>query len=191
MRCVITGHTIGIGKAIAEYFSSKGWEVIGLSRSNGYDVNSRYDDMVQVARTADLFVNNMSRNNCQVRFLHDLIGKVSKIICCGSIAADFHQQIKDQYSQEKLELKNLCKQYSMTHQDYTKILHLNISLTQDSIETDCGVPHSDIVNSIEFWLSNQRVNNIEFELKLNPLTIKNIKNEFGIDVTSFSDLHRS
>lgn len=184
MRCVITGHTVGIGKEIADYFKSKGWEVIGLSRSNGFDVFTRYNDMLEIAKTADLFVNNMSRDNCQIKFLNDLVGHIPKIICCGSIAADYSHYLKDQYSQEKLELKKLCKKYSLTHQDKTKILHLNISLTEDSIESDCGVPHSDIVNAVNFWMSNSRVNNIEFELKLNQLTLENLKKEFGCDPIS-------
>lgn len=181
MRCVITGHTIGIGKSIAEYFKNKGWEVIGLSRSNGYDVFSRYNDMLEIAKTADLFVNNMSRDGCQIKFLNDLAGVVNKIICCGSIAADYDHVLNYQYSKEKLELKKLCKKLSLTHQDKTKILHLNISLTEDSRETDCGLPHSDIVKAIDFWMDNPRINNIEFELKLNDFTIKNITKDFGSD----------
>lgn len=184
MRCVITGHTVGIGKAIATHFKSKGWEVIGLSRSNGFDVFTRYHEMLEIAKTADIFVNNMSRDNCQVNFLNELIGYVPKIICCGSIAADYSHYLKDQYSQEKLELKKLCKKYSLTHQDKTKILHLNISLTEDSRETNCGLPHSDIINAVDFWMSNPRINNIEFELKLNDFTIENLKKDFGGDPIS-------
>ena len=184
MRCVITGHTVGIGKAIFDYFKSKGWEVIGLSRSNGFDVFNRYNDMLDIAKTADVFVNNMSRDNCQIRFLTELVGHVPKIICCGSIAADYSRSLNDQYSQEKLELKKLCKKYSLTHQDSTKLLHLNISLTEDSRESNCGVPHSDIVKAVDFWMDNPRINNIEFELKLNQLTLENLKKDFGCDPIS-------
>ena len=37
-KIAIIGHTKGIGKAIAKLYKSKNYEVIGLSRSNGYDL---------------------------------------------------------------------------------------------------------------------------------------------------------
>jgi NAD(P)-dependent dehydrogenase (short-subunit alcohol dehydrogenase family) len=40
-RCVITGHTSGLGLALFEHFKNKGWDVEGYSRSNGYDLNLR------------------------------------------------------------------------------------------------------------------------------------------------------
>ena len=39
MKCIITGHTAGVGKAMYEHFQAKGWEVIGMSRANGYDIS--------------------------------------------------------------------------------------------------------------------------------------------------------
>ena len=37
-KIAIIGHTKGIGRAIADLYKSKNYEVIGLSRSNGYDL---------------------------------------------------------------------------------------------------------------------------------------------------------
>ena len=34
----ITGHTRGIGRGIAEEFKNRNWDVIGFSRSNGFDI---------------------------------------------------------------------------------------------------------------------------------------------------------
>lgn len=56
----ITGHTSGIGKAMAEYFTAKDYQVLGFSRSNGYDIckeNDRYR-IVSESKNADVFVNN-------------------------------------------------------------------------------------------------------------------------------------
>jgi nucleoside-diphosphate-sugar epimerase len=64
MRCVITGHSRKIGKALAEYFETHGWEVIGLSSSSGYNVDTRYSEMVEIAKTADLFINNLCVGDC-------------------------------------------------------------------------------------------------------------------------------
>ena len=181
MRCVITGHSRKIGKALAEYFEKNGWEVIGLSNSNGYDVRTRYDEMVEIAKTADVFVNNLCVNDCQLKFLNDLNGKVDKIISCGSIAGDFDHHLNIEYSRVKKDLKILCKQMSLGYMNRTKHLHLNISMAEDAKSTDYGLPYSDIVNAVDFWLANPRVNNIEFELILTPYTTERIQIEFGVD----------
>jgi nucleoside-diphosphate-sugar epimerase len=40
MKIAITGHTAGIGKALAEIYANKGHEIVGLSRRNGYNIRS-------------------------------------------------------------------------------------------------------------------------------------------------------
>ena len=42
--CII-GHTQGIGKAIADLFKEKQFEVVGLSRSNGYDISKNLQNI--------------------------------------------------------------------------------------------------------------------------------------------------
>lgn len=56
----ITGHTKGIGKAFADYFASKGYEIVGFSRSNGYDINTEEgrSRVVDEAKDFDIFINN-------------------------------------------------------------------------------------------------------------------------------------
>jgi NADP-dependent 3-hydroxy acid dehydrogenase YdfG len=56
----ITGHTAGIGKAMSDYFKIKDYEVIGFSRSNGYDVSTECDRLriVDESKNADIFVSN-------------------------------------------------------------------------------------------------------------------------------------
>lgn len=187
MRCVITGHSRKIGKALYNYFEQNGWEVIGLSTANGYDVRTRYDDMLEIAKTADLFINNLCVDDCQIRFLNDLVTTVDKIICCGSIAGDFDDMLHIEYSRVKRELKSLCKKHSLGYLNKTKILHLNISMAEDAKSTDYGIPYTDIVNAVDFWLQNPRVNNIEFELILTPYTTEKIKLEFGVEPSQIYD----
>jgi NAD(P)-dependent dehydrogenase (short-subunit alcohol dehydrogenase family) len=56
MKIAITGHTQGIGKRLAEYFSNNA-EVIGLSRSNGYDINNT-NSIIDAVKDCDVFINN-------------------------------------------------------------------------------------------------------------------------------------
>ena len=39
MKVVITGHTKGIGKSVFDLLNDKGYDVVGLSRSNGFDIS--------------------------------------------------------------------------------------------------------------------------------------------------------
>lgn len=64
MRVIITGHTSGIGKAIADYFTAKGAEVVGFSKSTGYDITNpiHRQQILDEAVSADVFVNNAYNN---------------------------------------------------------------------------------------------------------------------------------
>jgi len=56
MKIAITGHTAGIGKAIADVFSSTD-EIIGMSRTNGYNISDT-DAIIHIAKDCDVFINN-------------------------------------------------------------------------------------------------------------------------------------
>lgn len=56
----ITGHTKGIGKAFADYFASKGYDIVGFSRSNGYDIKKAEDrnKIAEQVKNFEVFINN-------------------------------------------------------------------------------------------------------------------------------------
>lgn len=60
MKIIVTGHTKGIGKALAGTFSKYGHEVVGFSRSNGFDISSEEvrNKIIQDSVDADVFINN-------------------------------------------------------------------------------------------------------------------------------------
>lgn len=64
MKVIITGHTRGIGKAISDYFTEKGAEVVGFSKSTGYDITNplHRQQIIEAAVGADVFVNNAYNN---------------------------------------------------------------------------------------------------------------------------------
>ena len=117
MKVAITGHTSGIGLAIADAFRARGDEVVGMSRSNGYDLAKKRSKVVKVASKCDVFVNNRHQYNddTQLQLLFAMAeawdGQDKTIVNLGSRAGEWylHGQ-SDAYSVYKHALDAACQQ---------------------------------------------------------------------------------
>ena len=71
MHVAITGHSKGIGAAIAHSFFATGNKVLGFSRSNGYDISTDegIERIVDESKYADVFINNAYSGNSQTILL--------------------------------------------------------------------------------------------------------------------------
>jgi nucleoside-diphosphate-sugar epimerase len=85
MKIAITGHTQGIGQTLSTVFQQYGYEVIGFSRSNGFDISdadSRQAIIMQ-SQDVDVFVNNAYHPIGQTELLKESItawGNTDKLI---------------------------------------------------------------------------------------------------------------
>lgn len=70
----MTGHTSGIGLALYDKFLKLGYDVLGYSRSTGYDIgtNAIYNILDQ-STDCDLFVNNAYHKIGQNKILQELL----------------------------------------------------------------------------------------------------------------------
>ena len=73
-RIAIIGHTKGIGKAITKLYKKKGYEVIGLSRSNGYDIENNQEDIIEKLKDCYLIVVNAYSGRGQFELLKRIYG---------------------------------------------------------------------------------------------------------------------
>jgi NAD(P)-dependent dehydrogenase (short-subunit alcohol dehydrogenase family) len=75
MKIAITGHTKGIGKAIAGLYYTD--QVVGFSRSNGYDISKSKDVKLIIENTiemdCDVFVNNAYNDTAQTTIFETLL----------------------------------------------------------------------------------------------------------------------
>ena len=73
MKVAITGHTKGIGRAIADLYCTD--EVVGFSRSNGYDIFNPSDvnKIIDSSLHCDVFVNNAYNGTSQVDIFEKLL----------------------------------------------------------------------------------------------------------------------
>lgn len=83
MKIAITGHTKGIGAALARAFEKHGHTTVGLSKSNGYNIRiiPRCADAIA---DSDMFVNNAQAGFAQTELLFEMhrrwIGQDKRIL---------------------------------------------------------------------------------------------------------------
>lgn len=184
-KCIITGHTGGLGKYLFDHFQSKGWNVVGMSTSTGYDISKDMDKIVNESIGCDLFINNASYNTCQLDLLSRLCKKIPKIITIGDSGADFVNLWDIKFTKDMLEVE---KGYNLiTLSDDPKIadtLLIKVAFVEKSyttiekpnrIDSDYVVHYSEISNAIDFWIDNPKIKLIEFKIKLTDYTVENIK----------------
>jgi hypothetical protein len=68
MKIAITGHSAGIGQALAKIYAVQGHEVVGLSRRNGHNIRS-IPKLVAVIESCDMFINNAQAGFSQTELL--------------------------------------------------------------------------------------------------------------------------
>jgi NAD(P)-dependent dehydrogenase (short-subunit alcohol dehydrogenase family) len=68
MKIAITGHSAGIGQALANVYLAQGNEVVGLSRRNGYNIRS-IPKLVSMIEPCDIFINNAQVGFAQTELL--------------------------------------------------------------------------------------------------------------------------
>jgi hypothetical protein len=168
MKIAVTGHTSGIGKSIYDYFLQQNNNVIGFSRSNGYDISNKEDRtrICNLSENFDIFVNNAYKNfdNSQELMLTDRLASwkdTEKIIINLSSrwTAGNHK-----YCHDKMSIDTICNEhlFSKVH-----LINLKPGLTDTPrVITENGVKlkTKSIVDIIDFILLNKN------EFKIHSIT---------------------
>jgi NAD(P)-dependent dehydrogenase (short-subunit alcohol dehydrogenase family) len=108
MKISITGHTRGIGKAIADLYP----DALGFSRSNGYDIGNPFHVQRIVAESAhcDVFVNNAYRGTAQTAIFKSLLKlwntDPAKTIVNINSKTIYHGPNQRQYTEDKKLLRS-------------------------------------------------------------------------------------
>ena len=77
-KIAITGHSAGIGKALAEIYENQGHEVVGLSRRNGYNIKN-VNKLADKIELCDVFINNAQADFAQTELLFIMYKKWKSI----------------------------------------------------------------------------------------------------------------
>ena len=183
-KIIITGHTGGLGKAIYDKFTQESCrEIIGMSRSNGYDIEKDFDKIVEESKGAELFINNAYRDKQQLKLFNALKDKVDMMVVMGSVSRHYPELVPTDYVQDKQQLAEACRLESIKPNGIP-ILHLDLSFIEGTeinekdntaFTSDYNTPISDIVETIIFWAQKPTIRQIEFRWKLTPHVMQELK----------------
>jgi NADP-dependent 3-hydroxy acid dehydrogenase YdfG len=168
MKIAITGHTLGIGKALFEHFTSLGHICTGFSRSTGHDISNEdtRQQIVTESHDCDIFINNAYKNfdNSQLHMLEKIYniwqGQNKLIINMSSRVTEFTNVGYPFYRSTKLQQDIFCRGKISNPQ----ILNLKLGLTDtprvEFITDKQKMTTNDIIKMIDFVLENKDTFNI-------------------------------
>lgn len=118
MKIAITGHTAGIGQALARIYSQHGHDIVGLSRREGNNIRNlpKIADQIE---PCDMFVNNAQTGYAQTELLFEMArrwqGSKKHIIIISTIMTQnpispLPGLEMDQYRIQKVALEESVKQ---------------------------------------------------------------------------------
>jgi len=110
MKIAITGHSAGIGQALASIYEENGHEVIGLSRRNGYNIRS-LPKVAGMIEPCDMFVNNAQVGFAQTELLFEVWrrwrGQQKYIVNVGTQMTDMLLPPKEEWDEYIIQKKAL------------------------------------------------------------------------------------
>lgn len=71
MKIAITGHSAGIGQALAAEYSALGHDIVGLSKRDGYNIRN-IPKIADLIEPCDMFINNAQAGFAQTELLFEM-----------------------------------------------------------------------------------------------------------------------
>ena len=161
MRIGLIGNRGVLGSAISAEFTN-GNELIGLSRSTGYDLRTNYKDIIDICTECDLVFNNAHWSTLQASVIRDLADTNVKLVTSGSIAANYGFS---DYCKQKKIIEETHELYIRKYPERCLLLKMGYLEGMEPSKTRNfkTIPLTTITSSIRHWLSNPRITRIEFE----------------------------
>ena len=121
LKIAVTGHTQGLGNSIYKIFESQKHNILGFSRSNGFDISDNLirEQIINEIKNFDIFINNAYHPQGQIDMLNEILkcwDNTEKIVVnISSIVVHknspyFKEELK-LYRDSKIKLNNIIKDY--------------------------------------------------------------------------------
>jgi len=134
MKIAITGHSSGIGKAIADAYPL----VVGFSRGNGYDISDpkTIDRILEEIDDCDVFVNNAHSGNAQLQIFQKLLKKWrddnTKTIVNINSKTIYNKPNNRQYTTEKKFLRSAAIDAINDIERKCRVININVGYVTTS-----------------------------------------------------------
>jgi nucleoside-diphosphate-sugar epimerase len=102
MKIAITGHSAGIGQALASAYQSRGHTIVGLSRRNGYNIRS-FQKVADQIEDCDMFINNAQAGFAQTELLFEMFRRWETQ--CDKVIVNISSELTRQPSVQELNLE--------------------------------------------------------------------------------------
>lgn len=122
MKIAITGHTAGIGQALAKVLTARGHEIVGLSKRTGQNIRV-IPKIVDLVKDCDMFINNAQAGYAQTELLYRVWelwqGQPKHIWCISTMMtqtpinpeiANMSDSLINEYRNQKIALEDACNQ---------------------------------------------------------------------------------
>ena len=125
-KILLTGHTSGIGLSIFKLLKKNKLNIIGLSRTTGYDIKNNFEYVKQyiIKEDPDIFINNAYVETYQTLLLMELFEHwkfnkkmIINICSVASLIPQNHKDYNTQYSINKRNQREFCQKINF---DYSK-----------------------------------------------------------------------
>lgn len=118
MKIAITGHTAGIGQALARCYSNRGHDIVGISRREGNNIRNipRASELIE---PCDMWINNAQAGFAQTDLLFEMVrrwqGKKKSIMVISTMMAQQPISVlpgldMDLYRVQKVALEEAVRQ---------------------------------------------------------------------------------
>ena len=121
MKIAITGHTAGIGQALANEYTKQGHEIIGLSKRDGNNIRS-IPKIALLIEPCDMFINNAQAGFAQTELLFEVhrrwVNAKKHIVVISSMMTRHPVSVAegmDEYRVQKVALEEAVNQLRYKH----------------------------------------------------------------------------
>ena len=179
MKIAITGHSAGIGQALANEYTKQGKEIVGLSRRNGYNIRSTPKVADQI-EPCDMFINNAQVGYAQTELLFEIAkrwtGTKKHIIVISTMMTQDPISVLPgldmiAYHQQKVALEEAVKQlrYQRLGINITIVRPGNIATSPDKTVPPAADP-SNWARVLVATLNMAQANNLDIpDISLGPI----------------------
>jgi nucleoside-diphosphate-sugar epimerase len=124
VKIAITGHTAGIGHALAKQYLTRNHEIVGLSKRQGYNIRD-IPKIAGLVEPCDMFINNAQAGYAQTELLFEMAqrwaGTKKHIVVISTMMTQAPVSTIDQLSMDQYRIQKLALEQAVQQIRYRKL----------------------------------------------------------------------